>query len=292
MHHPALRYAMPATVVMLVILGLMPLRFLGWVKGPSSLALVLIAPISHPLGVVSHWLAPADPDREPDDAIRGMQEEARRYELLWRQEQAENDRLRRLITDLQGNRAVETRVPVDLLSAPVVATSSDPSSSVLRVGRGSRDGVLQNTVAVVDVDQLVGQVIDVAGRTASVVPVTDRAAGSVTGLIFFDGDGNRTASTLLVPWGDGRLRGEVEFITPGPGEPLQSPPEPGMTVRLDDPGWPATAQMLVLGTVERVEPKNDQPLRHVVFVTPKVELRRVREVVLRIPAGVEGGAGP
>ena len=56
-----------------------------------------------------------------------------------------------------------------------------------------------------------------------------------------------------------------------------------MVVRLQDPNWPASAQMLIIGKIVRVEPKPTEPLRQVITVRPVYDLSRLGEVVVRIP---------
>jgi hypothetical protein len=81
----------------------------------------------------------------------------------------------------------------------------------------------------------------------------------------------------------------VEFRDPPPsarpGAPVAPSIEPGTEVVLDDPAWPESAQMFTIGIVERVAPDEEQPLRLNVVVRPRdgLELRRVREVTLRVP---------
>ena len=97
-----------------------------------------------------------------------------------------------------------------------------------------------------------------------------------------------TAST-----GSGTLRGDVEFQDPPAGvsveQAIDRRLQPGVEVVLDDPAWPESAQMFTIGIVERVEQDENQPLRSVIVVRPRdgLELRRVREVVLRVPVDLD-----
>lgn len=107
---------------------------------------------------------------------------------------------------------------------------------------------------------------------------------------------SRGIRCLLFPNRSGRLAGDAEVLNPTAGRPSPPKPEPGMVVRLLDASegaWPRSARMLVVGVVEMVEPNPDQPLRPLVTVRPTVQLRRLSEVVLRIPVdeGERGDAG-
>ncbi|HZW10279.1 MAG TPA: hypothetical protein VFF69_10290, partial [Phycisphaerales bacterium] len=82
----------------------------------------------------------------------------------------------------------------------------------------------------------------------------------------------------LRPAGDGTLKGDVG----DPGAQGSRLIQPGQVVRLFDRHWPASAQMLVIGAVESVEPAPDSPLRPVIVVRPTVALERVTEVIVRI----------
>ncbi|MEM7623130.1 MAG: hypothetical protein AAF235_07980 [Planctomycetota bacterium] len=99
----------------------------------------------------------------------------------------------------------------------------------------------------------------------------------------FEGRGIRC---LLFPTEGGRLRGDAEVLNPTAARPNPPVPEPGMLVRLLDASegaWPRTARWLVVGVVERVDRNPEQPLRPLITVRPTVQLRRLSEVVLRIP---------
>src|SRR5262249_53195607 len=99
----------------------------------------------------------------------------------------------------------------------------------------------------------------------------------------------------LAPTGEGTLSGKLQDDT-NPNAPQQTRPAPGMVVRLVDPAWPASAQMLIIGTVDRIEAAPDSPLRQVVIVKPVYSLDRWSEVMIRIaespatPANPTGGA--
>jgi hypothetical protein len=93
-----------------------------------------------------------------------------------------------------------------------------------------------------------------------------------------DDDAGSGLECLLSPSADNTLRGPVE-------DARGIEPSPGQIVRLaDSDRWPASAQMLLVGRVESVEPDPNQPLRKVVIVRPSLKLDRVSEVVLRISA--------
>ena len=142
----------------------------------------------------------------------------------------------------------------------------------------------RSTIAVVDAVQLCGRVVESGDRTSMVLPFNSRSAPPVMGAVLLDNGGERTARCLLRPVGDGSLRGDV--TQPKGGGEIRV----GMEVRLLDDQWPRHAQMLMLGTSERVTNSPDQPLRKQIVVRPGVDLRGVPEVIFRIPDFGQGGA--
>ena len=288
---------MPVAVVFLLVTAVLPARATRWVDGLSQLALAAVTPISHPMAVVSRWLAPAD-----RTATSGELEEARqraeRFEFLWRRERGEVERLRAIVEDLQSGRSFDTSVPVELAAFPVVGVSSDPTSAALRIRAGRSDGLVEmSTVATTGGTQLVGRVVEVGATLSIVLPINDPGSSQVIfGEVVVDGDAlgsegiSRTLRCALTEVASGRLIGDAEVLDATPERPNPPRPAPGMVVRLSDSAWPASAQQLVIGVIEEVTPDEEQPLRPRIAVRPTVQLRRVGEVVLRIPVE-DGGAG-
>lgn len=290
--HPLIRSSMPATVALLVVTSILPVRYLDWVGWFGGLAATVFTPISDPLTRVSRWLAPASRAVRDDErlvALEADRDELRRRLLVAKRQVAT---LESRIADVEAGFSRTPEVAVKQLTRPVVGTSSDPSSGLLRVKAGRRDGITEkSTITTVAGVQLHGQVVSVDRLECIVMPITEPESGLIRGRILLDRLGERWLLCQLAPTGVGTLRGDAEFPTPTPGGPPSPDLSPGLEVVLDDPAWPESAQMLTIGIIERVEPREDQPLRSAVVVRPRdgLELRRVREVILRIPADTTGG---
>lgn len=285
---------MPATVVLLVVTSVTPVAYLDWVGWFGGLAATVFTPISDPMVRVARWLAPASRAVEDDKRIVTLQhdrDELQRRLLVERRRVAD---LEARIAELQAGRSRTPDVPVLQLARPVVGSSSDPSSGLLRVKAGRRDGVTVNsTITTVAGVQLHGQVVRVDPLECVVMPITEPESGLIRGRVLLDEQGDHWLLCQLAPTGLGTLRGDVEFPDPEPGGAPAARIEPGMEVVLDDPAWPESAQMFTIGVVERVEPDEQQPLRSKITVRPRdgLDLRRVREVILRIPQ-TPGDDGP
>jgi len=273
------RRALPITVVLLVVLMFLPPKLIGWVGWFGDLATVVLAPIAHPTRKFAGWIDPARDHRPNDESMEQLRQD--RDTALYQAHAAQDQirELERIIHELQQVEFSLHRNATPLF-APVIGGSSDLSSRNLIIKRGSQHGVSPNTVAVVRAVQLVGMVTDVAPRTCTVRPITDRAAGRIEGLIVFDDDGNGLACSLS-PTGVGTLRGDVGAVV---GSRAVEPSEItiGMSVLLDDDAWPLNAQMYVLGTVELIEDDPDKGLRKIVTVRPTIEIERVKEVTLQL----------
>ena len=274
--------------------------------GVSVLALLLTSILPPRAGRALDWLSnPADFVLRPLQAVmvRGVnlvlgpdelrtREQATSAELLKERDeylhqalqlQQENEDLRRVIIDLQQGMALNPSLTVRQRTAPVIGPSPDLSGGLLTLRAGKRDGVEVNSVVVCHGVHLVGRIRDVSERASKVLPITDRSAGIVGGVIMLDAMTAGPTCPSLKPTGDGRLRGGVEYLF---DPAVQSQPEikPHMTVRLLDKAWPESAQKLVIGEVESVDPDRGSPTRSIVTVRPLYTLDRLSEVMIRIPS--------
>jgi len=298
MTQPAIiRYAGPLTIGLLILLALAPVRYTRLVGDIGAVVETVITPIAGPITSLSRRLTRQE-SSDPEDLTR-LERESERWRTLYFQSQAQNEVLRRQVRQLQQGQALNP-LPVQQVLRRVVGTSSSLSSRMLRVRTRASDGVEENTVATVDGIHLLGRVVDVPSpRLCWVRVLTDPASGALEGVVLAGNspDAPQLACRLR-PGEGGTLRGEVEHrLDPGTQQPIEI--EPGAQVRLADETWPRSSQRLVIGTVERIEPAPNQPLRRIVVVRPAVDLDRVTEVVLRIVPGEgpdgagagEGGAG-
>lgn len=265
------------------LLAVLPARWVGFVgdslRGPVQ---AVLTPAAAPMRALGLWLRPGEvAGASRDEAMREM--ERQREVAQTRQRQAE-ERVRELERQLQevirlspANRdAIERTV-----AAPVVSGLSDVSAGMIAVRAGAADGVTEGAVAAASGLRLVGKVREVRGPLSLVLPITQKSAGWLNAVVEVEGTG-QFFGCQLGPVGDGTLRGDLVVEASGVAA--------GQRVRLRDPEWPASAQMFVVGRVERVEAKPEQPLRQVVTVRPEMDLRRVSEVLLFVPRG-QGGAG-
>lgn len=279
--HPGAGRTLTLVVCVFVVLALLPARYLGWVRWVGGLVETVLVPITHPLAGVSRWLSAAGGASAVPDVQRELVDERDRFQTLYLQQRDENAHLRDLITELQRGVKLNPDLPVSQLAAPVVGVSSDLSSAVIRVRAGQSDGVDKNAVVAAPGLQLLGKVIEVSARQCLVQPITSKASGGLIGVVMFD-DGRPGALCRLSPTGDGALRGDVgESADRAAG--WEQSVKIGATVRLSDTErWPKSAQFLVVGTIERVDPNPAMPLRPTVVVRPSLRLERVSEVILRL----------
>jgi len=277
------RQLLPITFVILAVFAILPLRWVSWLSSFSQLTQTLVAPISHPLAGLSRWLAPADRARDESETIRALEDDREEVRVQLLQALDENDRLRATIKELQRGLAVDPDLRVVVISVPVIGSAGDLADPLLTVRAGRKQNVDRNTIAVSSGLQLVGRVVDAAERTCTVAPITSKSSGGITAVILIDESSANGLACTLQPRGDGTLVGDVEDRREALTNTVIEP-KIGAEVRLRDPNhWPRSAQMLLVGRVESVEPSPKQPLRKVVTVRPSIpNLERVSEVMLRI----------
>ena len=276
--------ALPAAVLLLLIVSFVPPRLLLPVSWISDLTVMLAAPVSQPLRLASAWLAPPDPGEADPEEVALLKQRVEEYRTLWQKELTRNQDLLNQMEQLGLLQSLNPGVRTKLLNAPVIGSSG----TQLQIRAGTGLGVHQNDVVAVGGVQLFGSVRDASARTSWIMPITAKAQGRLEAAVMIE-DG-RSAACLLAPVGDGTLRGDVLYNEGDPG--ASQAVAVGQTVRLSDDAWPDSAQMLVVGTVESVEPAPDSPLRPVVVVRPLVTLERVTEVIVRVSSMPEDGGGP
>jgi cell shape-determining protein MreC len=283
-HSAAARRAVPGVLLALVVLSFLPARYSAWIGWFGELSLVVLTPVSHPMSMVSRWLAPATRGPAPPEEVARLEAEVEHWRSLFRREQRESEDLRRQIRELNLGLTLVPDAGVQQLIAPVVGDTADLSSGVVRIRAGSRQGVVENTVVAVGGMHLFGRVERVFRDTCEARPITDENAGAIhTVIIAGDEEDAPRLLCRLEPQEDGTLRGPVEYErAPESATPVSA--ERGQTVYLDDDTWPKSSRMLIVGHVRSVTKDPDFAQRQIVVVAPEMNLSRVSEVVLRLLA--------
>jgi cell shape-determining protein MreC len=280
------RWSMPITIVVLFALAFMPAKWLGWTDWFAAQVKVAIVPVTHPMTIAIDTIVPTRiSDPEASDRERTITNELERVRLELLQTRQENARLSNLIDQYARGAAITPELNVKQVTRPRIANLT---GDILLIRTGNVPGLAQGTVVVADAVQLLGRVSRVDGRTANVLPITAPSAQPIMATVLLNTDGSRQARCFLKPVGDGTLRGEI--ARPSLDETTSI--EVGQEVRLQDSQWPTSAQMLLIGTIEKVERNDEQPLRPRIIVRPSIaDLRRVHEVILRIPITDEENRG-
>jgi cell shape-determining protein MreC len=260
---------------------------LKWTDWFSAQVQVAIVPITHPLTIVVDKIVPASiSDPAANERERALLNELERMKVELLQTREENTRLISLVDQYSRGAALTPDLQVKQATRPRVGNLA---GDILQIRTGNIDGLVQGTVVVHEATQLVGRVSRVNTKTALVLPITAPGAQRITGTILLNPEGTKRIGCLLEPTGNGTLRGDV--ARPSLEESLRI--EVGQEVRLLDSHWPTSAQMLLIGTIERVESDPEQPLRSQIVVRPTFgDLRRVPEVTLRIPDTDDFGGRP
>lgn len=272
--------ALPICIGACVLLALcVPARWQrDWVSPFGQLATMLVAPVSGPVNRVVQFVAPT-PAPPSDTYLAQLKQENDELRTQLLAERAEATRLRTL---LEQQRIMISQTPDGVVHVPASVIMASTDAKTLTVRAGTREGLGEGDVATVNFVHLLGKVSAVRSRDATITPITARNAGDLEGVVIVEGLA-MTLKTRLTPAGDGTLVGDVEDKRTDDGKPIE--PAAGQEVRLlDNAGWPAHAQMLIIGKIEDVSPSPRQPLRKQITVRPVIgDLSRVGEVVLRLP---------
>lgn len=278
-------------------LALLPRPVLPLVASFNPPTTFLLAPVRGPARSVMVWLrGPATGGPGPDDPRAAELERQRdEYRTLCLQLRQEREDLLKVVRDLSRGIELNPSISVKQILAPVIGFGTDISGGLMTVRAGTAEGVEPNAVVVVRGVQLVGRVQKTDSRTCAVLPITDPAFAKInarekfSGVVMLD-DQKRGPRWLLDTIENGRLIGKVYFDAVAPGE--ERPKIAGdMLVLLQDPRWPASAQMLTIGRITGVQAgANDRP---VITIEPTQDVAHSSEVFIRIaeqPAGPDAAA--
>ena len=195
--------------------------------------------------------------REQDDQLHSEVAALRMRNAQLESRAAEADRLAGLL----GFR--DTHAEVQMLAARVIGATPDPSSHMVLIDRGSRDG-LRRDMGVITPEGVAGKVFAVYPDTSQVLLLTDKESG---------------VGALL---GDSRAQGPVR----GTGEPLlgleyisnEIRVEPGEKILTSgqDRIFPKD---LPVGTVAQVQPDRHSPFQKI-SVKPAARLEGLEEVLV------------
>lgn len=313
--------------VTMFLLAILPGRFSAWLERPLvALVEMSTAPVAAPVNwavrLVRRSPSPGFGGTGPvAEEVERLRQDAATFKVLYARALDEKERLERQIDQLNRGLALNPALPVRQFPAAVIGFHADLSSSLMKVRAGSVQGVLAGTVAVYDGVNLIGRVLDpVSDRVSRILPITDRQSGELK-VAIFPGDlapgrvsessaqlaaatnpaialGGPSLAANLTPRGDGSLVGFVFVLNERPGQPAPVA-EVGTLVRLrHEAAWPRSAQMLVVGAIERVQ--TNERGRQFITVRPLFDVQRLSEVTLRLcaedadaasPAGSGGSSG-
>lgn len=261
-----------------LILSLLPARYLSWTQDAAAIIQLPVVPFGHAFVKVRTWLRPGQaalPEQSP--ALQQLQQELEQFKTLYQATELENQRLREEIEQLTLARREGSQAAARLQYASIVGENAQSSGRTFFLNRGSRAGVQPDTVAVHNGVHLIGKVgPGVSALTSELIPLTDPAIRHVEVYLRPDATSppnNDTPRALLKPAPDGTLVGEVA---------LESGVAVGHVARLDDPSWPPTATALIVGFVEKLEPKPENPLRLIVSVRPRFTAEHLASVTLKV----------
>ena len=281
------------SVALCAVLAIAPPAATRWTAALSPPAVTLVSPIAGPVNSILSASPLSGPT--PDERV-AVEAVAQRDQLLQQklQLELENEQLRRLVKDMQRGLELNPGLTVRQYTAPVIGRTSDLSSDSITVRAGAKQGVERGAVVVARGVHLVARVSQVADRYCTVLPITDKAVGIISGVVMLTdqtaGPTCQVVSRRSSPQSGGgaglvMLVGEGQFFDPASQRPLAI--EVGMTVRLQDENWPRSAQRLVIGKVAAIEPSPDNPLRQLIVVRPEIDPTRVSEVTIRWLGEVE-----
>ncbi|MFM7051615.1 MAG: rod shape-determining protein MreC [Planctomycetota bacterium] len=276
-----LEWALAAVALALCML---PERaLLPWTNDLGRVVAVPLVPVAHVGVFVRERLRPT---RVPFDArspeVLALEQQVEFFRSMHAQSMLEAERLERAIAALG---AVTTRAGAQglrLVDASVVGTDPSRVDGTVLVNAGSRHGVREGSVVLVDGDVFAGRVsADVGAALARVVPAPRLSGIGVRLLPAEGGAASAAPGAVLKAAGDGTWTADVASSVD-----LRE----GMVARVADDRFPRVALGTRIGTVVRVEPIDEVPLARRVRIRPLASLDDAVAVVVAAEQASDGGA--
>lgn len=283
MNHASPNRSFYTAAAAMLIACFLPAGFTNWLGGRLG---ELTIPLSAPLEKLSLAVraVPKSLDRENPEFVKlankNKEQEVRIYNL-----EARAASLQRKLERLQELK--ETDPSFRPVSAYRVAESLG-KSDLFRISLGSLSGVRVGMLAYFQGYQLLGRVSAVSPRSATVTPITSRAFGPISAMVV-SSDGDLAASTkcTLEPVGDGTLVGDVGRNSQDEASPVRV----GQRVVYYDTDVRQLNTGPIIGMIEKVVPKDQNPLWVTITVRPEENLADVSVVDLKIPRAVASDGG-
>ncbi|HMN95913.1 MAG TPA: rod shape-determining protein MreC [Phycisphaerales bacterium] len=268
-----------ATVAVLLVLSLAPARWLGWTSDVAAILAMATAPAGHLGNALRARLRPP-PDALSEDprALEAALLNRNQYRSLWMAERLRSEELVQQLEDIRLAERFGAGTLFDPLLADIVGRRPDALRGPVRLNVGRAAGVRRGDVAVFRGAHLLGRIVEEPDlRGSLLLPITDGAHGRLHAAVLPDPEdadpAPRSIALLLAAQPDGTFVADVDH---------DARVRTGDPVVLNDPAWPETARGMIVGEIESIDRRDDQPLRRRVRVRPRYGLHELATVVLKI----------
>lgn len=275
---PSRNFYAALLVLLLICLLPVPIRITSWL---GYLTWQMLVPFTDPLTAVSHALRPfPEPFSDDDPAVRQLREALAQYEAHLAQLEEENAILQfelRALRDIAGNESTARDAFRPLRVRRAGQTPSERGGR-FHVNAGSNYGVEVGTVVVIPPTQFAGLISSVSPLAATVNPVTsDHFELFEVRVDLEDTEFSDDPKGTLRPNGNGELVGlfAAELVR-------DRSIFPGLPVRLDDSKIGEGQAGLLVGTIDRIEPNDANPLHARIIVKPVADPQRARVLYLMV----------
>lgn len=274
-------------VAALLVTALLPLRWLWWVSDVAAIVALPLAPLNDGSNALRAWLRPGDdPLRGASASEAQLRIELDTYRALWHGERLANEELLQRLEDARLAEQFHRGSIFDPIRADVVGRRPDGRRGPLRINVGASAGVAAGDVAVFRGAHIVGRVMPEVDRlTSLLLPIHDPGIGRLHAAVWKEPEPDvpnpGVVRVLLTPEGDGTFSADAA---------QDSGVRLGDQVVLDDPDWPDTARGMIVGLVDAIDRRDDQPLRVRLRVRPLYDLHELRSVVVKVHPNGPGGS--
>ena len=274
---------LPIVIGIIVVLSLLPTKWLGWTSDLADLVRIPVTPVSHVGMIFTNWIRPAvelsDMQNDERERKEFVTAERDHYRQLYHAHMLRANEFASQLRELQNlpESSLRNPRPPLVLTTDLTGIRSGDISGIVELKRvgGATSRILVGDIAIVGRD-IVGRISRLGATRIELRTSTHSETGLIRAAVVSahpDGSSQQTLLHEVLLESDGTGKFSADSLA-------SSEIKVGDLVVLNDPVWPESGAGLILGLVTKINRLDEAPLRQSLTIEPRRRVRDVSRVVV------------